>query len=142
MRLPWQASSYKFTLSLQGAWIQSLVQELRSHVPLVVVKKKKRSEFTEASCRLRSPHAATPSSIILNSAKAQQDGRCHGAFWKAEGKASNVLRKYTSSLQGPSSPLLFFHWHLRAGHAGVLIGPRPWPESSFSSQDYLTSTHT
>ena len=39
---------------MQGAWVQSLVRELRSHMPMVQPKKKKKEE--EEVCYIRTEH--------------------------------------------------------------------------------------
>lgn len=42
--LTWQSSGYDCLLPLQGARVQSLVRELRSHLPCRVAKKKERKK--------------------------------------------------------------------------------------------------
>ena len=41
-RLPWWSSDWDYALRLQGAWVQSLVEELRSHLPHSAVKNYKK----------------------------------------------------------------------------------------------------
>ena len=47
--LPWWSSGYDSTLPMQGAWVRSLVGELRSHIPCVVWPKKKIKNSCEAA---------------------------------------------------------------------------------------------
>ena len=49
-------------LSLQGAWTQSLVGELRSHMPLMVVQKKKKKRYPTS---LRLPAASSLHMLLL-----------------------------------------------------------------------------
>ena len=51
--IPWWSSGSDFTFSLPGAWVQSLVEELRSHKPHDMAKKNSFSEsflFIQCSC--------------------------------------------------------------------------------------------
>lgn len=43
--LPWWFRGLNSTLALQGAWLWSLIGELRSYLPWVVTRKKKNHEF-------------------------------------------------------------------------------------------------
>ena len=40
--LPWWFGGYDFELQMQGVWVQSLVGELRSHMPPDMAKKNKK----------------------------------------------------------------------------------------------------
>ena len=47
LRLPWWSSDQDSTLPVHGTWVQSLVGELRSHIPLSMAKKKKKKKINE-----------------------------------------------------------------------------------------------
>ena len=64
MGLPWWSSGKDSTLPLQGAWVQSLVGELRSRKPCGAAKNKQTNRQNQ-KCLLQIFHSALLSSIFL-----------------------------------------------------------------------------
>ena len=67
--IPWQSSGWDSTLSLQGARVQSLIQELRSHM-LCSAALKKRTAFGKLT-NLLNTYAKTP--VLDLDAKLKND---------------------------------------------------------------------
>ena len=72
MGLPWWSRGQDSGLLLQGVWIRSLVEELRSYMPCRVAKKKKKKNVIQTG-RAKMPRLRKMFIIVKKSVRAQTE---------------------------------------------------------------------